>query len=158
MNKTVVAITDRPIDPPTVRNATPVAHAAGGLVMFEGIVRDVNEGKQVRYLEYETFDTLALKELTRICVEACEQFGLNHASVTHRKGRLEIGDIAVMVAAVAGHRGEAFLGCRYIIDQLKVRAPIWKKEFYLDGTHSWPRCSHHHRSHYQDHHHDHIHE
>ena len=72
--------------------------------------------------------------------EACERFSLLHAHCVHRTGLLEIGDCAVWVGVSAPHRDEAFLACRYIIDQLKVRLPIWKKEYYVDGHSGWVNC------------------
>jgi molybdopterin synthase catalytic subunit len=138
-----VRISETPIDPQSERAAVSVSRHCGGLVAFEGIVRDTNMGRTVSYMTYEAYEALAIKEITRIGREASARFGLDAVHVVHRIGRLEIGATAVVVTAVAGHRGEAFQGCRYVIDNLKVRAPLWKKEFYADGSHSWPRCSEH---------------
>ena len=107
------------------------------------------------HLNYEAYEALAIKEIVKIGNEAAERFGLDAVYVVHRVGSLNIGDTAVVVTAIAGHRGEAFQGCRYVIDNLKVRAPIWKKEFYLDGTHRWPRCSEHDHAAYAEHSHNH---
>jgi adenylyltransferase/sulfurtransferase len=114
--------------------------AAGGYSSFEGWVRNHNEGRQVRRLEYEAFEALAVKEGERIVAEALARFGVERAACVHRVGSLEIGDIAVWVGVSARHRHEAFLACRYIIDAVKHRVPIWKKEHYLDGDSGWVNC------------------
>jgi len=125
--------------------------ACGACVQFEGWVRDHNEGQRVLRLEYEVYEPLAVKEGQRIIEEAIERFGLNRAAAIHRSGLLELTDIAVLVGAAAPHRGEAFDACRYIIDQLKLRLPIWKKEYYADGSAEWVNCQrcaeagHHHK-------------
>ncbi len=114
--------------------------AAGGFASFEGWVRDHNEGLAVRRLEYEAFVELAVKEGDRIVAEATHRFPVRHALCVHRVGSLEIGDLAVWVGASAAHRGEAFDACRYIIDEVKHRVPIWKKEHYLNGDSGWVNC------------------
>lgn len=114
--------------------------AAGGLVTFEGRVRNHNEGLDVLRLEYEAFEALAEKEGTRIVEEAQQRFGVERALCVHRTGLLEIGDVAVWVGVSAGHRGEAFAACRYIIDEVKQRVPIWKKEHYAQGDSGWVNC------------------
>jgi len=114
--------------------------ACGAYVQFEGWVRDHNEGQQVLRLEYEVYEPLAVKEGQRIIDEAIERFGLSRAAAIHRSGLLELTDIAVIVGAAAPHRGEAFDACRYIIDQLKLRLPIWKKEYYANGAAEWVNC------------------
>lgn len=110
---------------------------AGALCTFEGWVRNSNEGREVRSLEYTAYPALALKEGERIVEEAIERFGLIEAFCAHRTGHLSLGDCAVWVAAVSGHRDEAFRGCRFIIDEVKARVPIWKREHYRDGTAEW---------------------
>ncbi len=112
----------------------------GGYVTFEGAVRNHNEGRRVLRLEYEAFAPLALREGERILAQACERFGLAHARCVHRIGELAIGELAVWVGVAAGHRGEAFEGCRFVIDQVKHRVPIWKKEYYEDGDSGWVNC------------------
>ena len=116
--------------------------ACGGYVAFEGWVRNSNEGRTVLRLEYEAFAPLALREGRRILTHACEQFGVAHASCAHRVGDLGIGELAVWVGVSAAHRGEAFDACRYIIDEIKHRLPIWKKEHYQDGDSGWVNCEH----------------
>src|SRR6185437_16132025 len=114
--------------------------ACGGYAAFEGWVRDHNEGRRVRRLEYEAFEPLALKEGERIITEAIARFGVEHAACVHRIGALEIGENAVWVGVTARHRDEAFRACRYIIDEVKHRVPIWKKEHYESGDSGWVNC------------------
>lgn len=138
------AIYDRPLDAAELRRNLPAIADCGGYVAFEGHIRNTNHGKGVLRLEYETYDELAVKELRRVASEAAGRFGLKFVRAFHRKGALEIGEPAVIIQVLARHRGEAFDGCRYVIDQLKARVPIWKKEFYDDGTSSWTQCHHDH--------------
>jgi molybdopterin/thiamine biosynthesis adenylyltransferase/molybdopterin synthase catalytic subunit/rhodanese-related sulfurtransferase len=114
--------------------------SCGGYASFEGWVRDHNEGRQVRRLEYEAFAALAEREGERIVAEAVEKYGVRRAACVHRIGDLALGEIAVWVGVCAPHRGEAFAACRYIIDEVKHRVPIWKKEHYVDGDSGWVNC------------------
>lgn len=114
--------------------------SAGGYASFEGWVRDHNEGLQVSRLEYEAFQELAVKEGERIVAEALRLFPIKHALCLHRVGALAVGDMAVWVGVSSVHRGEAFDACRYIIDEVKHRVPIWKKEHYLNGDSGWVNC------------------
>jgi molybdopterin synthase catalytic subunit len=114
--------------------------AAGAYVGFEGWIRDHNEGREVLRLEYEVYEPLAVKEGEEVIREARERFPILHAECVHREGLLEIGDCAVWVGVTSAHRDEAFAACRYIIDQVKVRLPIWKKEHYVDGHSGWVSC------------------
>jgi molybdopterin synthase catalytic subunit len=132
---------------------------AGGFVSFEGWVRDHNEGKEVTALEYEAFQALALKEGDRIVAEALARFPVKGALCIHRVGALRLTDMAVWVGVSAVHRGEAFDACRYIIDEVKHRVPIWKKEHYVSGDSGWVNCEHcaaatHHSHHAAEHHGD----
>lgn len=113
---------------------------AGGYTSFEGWVRNHNEGLAVRHLEYEAFEPLAIKEGERIVAEAIARFGIEHAACVHRIGDLAIGEMAVWVGVSARHRAEAFAACRYIIDEVKHRVPIWKKEHYENGDSGWVNC------------------
>jgi len=133
--------------------------AAGGFASFEGWVRNHNEGRTVSRLQYEAFESLAIREGEKIVAEAIARFGILKAHCVHRVGDLAIGDRAVWVGASSPHRAEAFAACRYIIDEVKHRVPIWKKEFYTDGDSGWVNCercaqpSPEHSAHH--HHHDH---
>jgi len=113
---------------------------AGGYVSFEGWVRDMNEGQEVTRLDYEAFQPLAVKEGERILAEALHRFPIKHAACIHRVGSLDLTDMAVWVGVSAAHRGEAFEACRYIIDEVKHRVPIWKKEHYRNGDSGWVNC------------------
>jgi len=113
---------------------------AGGFVSFEGWVRDHNEGREVTRLQYEAFEALALKEGERILAEASARFPIKHALCIHRVGDLGLADMAVWVGVSSAHRGEAFDACRYIIDEVKQRVPIWKKEHYRNGDSGWVNC------------------
>ena len=115
-------------------------HAAGGFCVFEGWVRNVNEGRTVDRLEYEAYEPLAVKEGEKVLAEARQRFPHLKAICVHRTGLLELGDCAVWVGVVAPHRDEAFKACRYIIDEIKIRLPIWKKEHYTDGHSDWVNC------------------
>ena len=112
-------------------------HGIGARSIFEGIVRNTNDGHEVKKLEYECYESLAIKEGDQILDEAIEKFDLIDAFCIHRVGTLEIGETAVIVVATSGHRDQSFKGCRYIIDEVKVRVPIWKKEHYADGETEW---------------------
>ena len=113
---------------------------AGGYVSFEGWVRDNNAGLEVTRLEYEAFQELGLKEGGRILAEALQRFPLKHALCIHRLGWLQLSDMAVWVGVSSAHRGEAFDACRFIIDEVKHRLPIWKKEHYRSGDSGWVNC------------------
>jgi len=117
-----------------------LAPACGGFVSFEGWVRNRNEDQQVLQLEYQAYEALALKEGKRIIDEAFERFPVANALCIHRVGMLEISELAVWVGVSAGHRDEAFKACRYIIDEIKHRVPIWKKEYYAGGDSGWVNC------------------
>jgi adenylyltransferase/sulfurtransferase len=135
---------------------------SGGYTSFEGWVRNHNEGHKVRRLEYEAFEPLAVKEGERIVAEAVKRFGIERAACVHRVGDLAIGDMAVWVGASARHRDEAFRACRYIIDEVKHRVPIWKKEHYENGDSGWVNCERcaapgDHEAHEHTHAHDHAH-
>ena len=114
--------------------------SCGGFVAFEGWVRDHNEGQRVMRLEYEAFEPLGVREGTRVIDEARERFGLRGALCVHRLGTLNLSEIAVWVGVASPHRDEAFRACRYIIDEVKHRLPIWKKEHYENGDSGWVNC------------------
>ncbi len=113
---------------------------AGAYVSFEGWVRNHNDGKPVEKLAYEAFASLAQKEGEQIIQEALNRFQIKKAECIHRVGPLAIGEMAVWVGVTSAHREEAFQACRYIIDEVKIRLPIWKKEYYADGTAEWVNC------------------
>ncbi len=117
-------------------------NSCGALVVFEGWIRDHNEGQAVERLEYEVYKPVAEKEGAIIIDEAIEKFQVSHALCIHREGLLELSEVAVIVCVSSSHRGEAFDACRYIIDNIKTRLPIWKKEHYVSGVSEWVNCEH----------------
>lgn len=106
----------------------------GGIVTFLGAVRNAARGHDIDHLEYEAYAAMAEREMDKIVAEAEARWPGVRVAVAHRVGRLEIGALAVVIVAGAPHRGEAFEACRYTIDTLKTRVPIWKKEFASDGA------------------------
>jgi molybdopterin synthase catalytic subunit len=108
----------------------------GAVTSFLGLVRDHHAGRMVTRLEYSAYPPMAEAECARIVAEAEARWPVRVA-VEHRIGTLEIGDAAVAIAAAAAHRDEAFAACRFVIEEVKRRVPIWKKEFYADGTVEW---------------------
>ncbi|HEX5788714.1 MAG TPA: molybdenum cofactor biosynthesis protein MoaE [Woeseiaceae bacterium] len=135
-----VVISAAQIDPAALR-AGLADPAAGAYCGFEGWVRDHNEGHAVLRLEYEVYAPLAVREGRRILDEAADRYPMLNAQCVHREGLLEIGECAVWVGVVAAHRDAAFEACRYIIDAVKVRLPIWKKEHYASGDSGWVNCA-----------------
>jgi len=128
----VIIITHEPLDRDALVAA--VSHpSVGGIVVFEGVVRDSARGKQVRYLEYDVYPEMAVQQIRAIVAEAEQRWGVERVAVAHRIGRLEIGEASVIVVVATPHRAEAFDACRYIIDTLKTTVPIWKKEVATDG-------------------------
>jgi molybdopterin synthase catalytic subunit len=107
---------------------------AGGIVTFVGRVRNHARGHSIQYLEYEAYPPMALREMEKISIEAGHRWPGTRVAIAHRMGHLEIGEAAVVIAAVAPHRAEAFEACRFAIDTLKETVPIWKKEVATDGA------------------------
>jgi len=114
--------------------------SCGAYCSFEGWVRNRNEGRPVERLEYEAYESLGIKEGERIVAEAVDRYGVSAARCVHRLGILELTDLAVWVGVSSPHRDEAFAACRFIIDEVKQRVPIWKKEHYVDGDSGWVNC------------------
>jgi molybdopterin synthase catalytic subunit len=112
-------------------------HRAGAFASFEGWVRDQNDGRAVQGLCYEAYVELAEAEGEHILTEALGLFAITDASCVHRTGQLALGDLAVWVGVTAAHRDAAFGACRWIIDEVKARVPIWKHERYADGDAGW---------------------
>jgi len=133
------SFTHAAIDPGTLAAAVELPEA-GGFAAFEGRVRNHNEGRRVTGLEYEAFEALALAEGAGIVAQAARRHGVLAAQCVHRLGALAIGDVAVWVGVAARHRAEAFAACREIIDEIKHRLPIWKKEHYQGGDSGWVNC------------------
>lgn len=138
------SLSSKPIDADALKSLVNTQEA-GAYVAFEGWVRDHNEGRQVTGLEYEAYEALAVKEGNKILEEA-QKFSILKAHCVHRTGALKIGDMAVMVVVSSAHRKEAFVACEFIINEIKKRVPIWKRETYADGSTSWVNCAHGHKT------------
>ena len=112
-----------------------VSPACGATVTLDGYAREFTRGRQrTRYLVYEAYAPMALREMKRLCEQAHQQFDIHHLGIVHRTGRLEIGETSVVVSVSAPHRRAAFAACEWAIKELKRTVPIWKKEFYADGS------------------------
>lgn len=125
-------LTREPIDEASVRQAVAAAEC-GAVAVFAGVVRNHSRGREVRYLEYEAYEPMALKQMREIAGEAAQRWGARVAMV-HRLGRMDVGETSVLIAVATPHREQAFEACRWCIDTLKERVPIWKKEVCPDGT------------------------
>ena len=113
----------------------------GAVVLMSGMVRNQTGGKVVDYLDYQAYESMALQVFQNISDRCHQKFpDITEVVIHHRLGKLKIGEISVLVAISSPHRAEAFEACRYAIDTLKTDAPIWKKEFWLDGVSSWVNC------------------
>lgn len=113
------------------------ASGAGAVASFEGLVRDHNVGRRVAGLSYQAYVELAEAEGNQILGQAIERFEIIDAACIHRIGKLSLGEVAVWVGTSAAHRGPAFDACRWILDEVKARVPIWKHEQYADGEAEW---------------------
>ncbi|MEA2761389.1 MAG: molybdopterin synthase catalytic subunit [Gemmatimonadaceae bacterium] len=130
------SIISREIDPASLLNEVS-SPQYGAISLFVGTVRDVNEGRGVSAIEYSAYQSMATAELERILDEADARFGVSALVVEHRIGLLGLGDISVAIAAAHPHRAPALDCTRYVIEEIKKRVPIWKKEHYADGTREW---------------------
>jgi molybdopterin synthase catalytic subunit len=128
-------LTEEPIDLSRLL-ASVHSPARGGVACFLGTVRDHDEGRGVLRLDYSAYGPMAEAECARIVAEAESRWDVAVA-LRHRIGELQIGDAAVAIAAASTHRDEAFVACRYVIEEVKRRVPIWKKEYYADGNVAW---------------------
>ncbi len=126
-------LTREPIE--SVRLAAEVKQGEdGAAVVFDGIVRNNTRGRKTRYLDYEAYEKMALKQMEELGVEARTRFGVREVKIVHRLGRLMVGETSVLIVVAAAHRGQAFDACRWVIDTLKKQVPIWKKETFEDGV------------------------
>ena len=106
----------------------------GAIVIFDGIVRNHSRGRRTLYLDYESYQEMALKQLQELASQAIEKFAIRNLAIVHRLGRIEIGESSVLIAVFSAHRHAAFEACRWVIDTLKRTVPIWKKEYFEDGA------------------------
>lgn len=130
------AIVERPIDSCALLDEV-AGNQHGATVLFVGTVREVNDGAAVDGLDYSAYGAMAERELRDIVEEACARWGTRDIVVEHRVGQLVIGDVSVAIAAAHPHRAAAFEAARYVIEELKKRVPIWKREHYRDGRSEW---------------------
>lgn len=135
-----VALVDRPIDVPALI-AEVGDVTCGASAVFLGCVRNLNDGRPVTGIEYSAYRTMAEREMASIAGEAGERFGVDRLVVEHRLGALALGDVSVAVLAAHPHRAPALDAMRFVIEQLKRRVPIWKREQYADGTREWVGAS-----------------
>lgn len=129
-------ITSEPIDVSALLEDS-VGDADGAAILFLGTVRNHNDGREVGHLDYQAYPEMAEKVLEEIVSEAEDRWEVGRMTVVHRIGRLEIGDASVAIVVASPHRGDAYDASRYIIEELKKRVPIWKREGYLSGESEW---------------------
>lgn len=130
------AVVDGPIDPARLLGDV-VSDDDGAALLFWGVVRNRNEGRAVSHLEYSAYAEMAERMMRRIGEEAIDRFGVGDVRVVHRVGRLEVGEASVAIAVASPHRAEAYEASRYMIEELKRRVPVWKREGYVDGDREW---------------------
>ncbi len=112
-------------------------HARGATTLFLGTVRDVNDDRSVEGIDYSAYEGMARRELETIAREAVERFGTSHVVVVHRIGYLALTDVSIAIAISHARRSPAMDAARYVIEEVKKRVPIWKREHYVDGTREW---------------------
>ena len=130
------ALVTRPIDPAALLTEI-ASEAHGASVLFVGTVRDTTDGRAVTGIEYASYESMAARELETIVAEAAARFGTHDIVVEHRIGTLHLGEASVAIAVAHAHRAPAYDASRFVIEQLKRRVPIWKREHYADGTREW---------------------
>lgn len=136
--RTHVQVVERALDPAHLYRSVQ-DQTAGAAVLFSGVVRNHAPGRTgITHLEYEAYTEQVESKIATICAEARERWDITHLAVEHRLGKVDVGDESVVVAVSSSHRAEAFAAARYVIDELKQRAPIWKKEFAAEGA-EWVR-------------------
>jgi molybdopterin synthase catalytic subunit len=121
-----------PIDIPQIIDAIKKPED-GAVVVFDGTVRNNARDRAVRFLEYDAYESMALKKLQEIGDRAKSAYGIRDIAIVHRLGHMEVGECSIIIAVASAHRGPAFDACRFAIDTIKKIVPIWKKEFYADG-------------------------
>jgi molybdopterin synthase catalytic subunit len=129
-------LVEHPIDATALVTAV-VGPANGAILLFLGVVRDVNDGRGVTGIEYSAYAAMAARELTAIASEAAARFAVTDLAIEHRLGELAIGEASVGIAVAHGHRAEVYEVSRWVIEELKRRVPIWKREHYVDGSRAW---------------------
>jgi molybdopterin synthase catalytic subunit len=135
-------LTRQPIDTFSFTGALRDA-SVGANVLFLGVVRRHSHGKEVLYLEYEAYERIAERMIHELILSAFKRWLLEEIRLIHRLGRVELGEIAVAINVSSAHRDEAYEASRYLIEEIKHKVPIWKKEYFADGTSEWSQCQEH---------------
>ena len=130
------AIVTRAIDTAALLGEV-AAPANGATVLFTGNVRELSEGRAVSGIDYDAYEAMAAEELARIVSETAQRYGTDHVVAEHRIGSLQLGEISVAIAVGHPHRGPAFEAARHVIEEIKLRLPVWKQELFTDGTRAW---------------------
>ena len=136
----VDVITPHPNPRPVQGRGEGEGYKAGASVLFLGVVRDHSEGRKVLFLEYEAYEEMAERMIGELTGKAAEKWPLEQVKVLHRLGRVGLGEIAVAIEVQSAHRDEAYQASRFLIDEIKHRVPVWKKEHFTDGTSGWSQC------------------
>lgn len=136
MSRIHCAVTHEAIDAAALL-ATCTRTSDGAALLFVGVVRDRNDGREVDHLEYAAFAPMAERVMREIAVEAAGRWEVGDLAVVHRVGRLELGEVSVAIAVASPHRDAAYQASRYVIEELKRRVPVWKREGYVDGEREW---------------------
>ena len=136
MGASYAAVVAEPIDAARVLGDA-LSPADGAALLFWGVVREQNEGRAVTQLEYHAYEAMAEREMLRIADEARERWSTGDIRVVHRVGLLQVGEASIAIAVAAPHRGEAYEASRYVIEQVKQRVPVWKREGYVEGDREW---------------------
>ncbi|MFQ5536344.1 MAG: molybdenum cofactor biosynthesis protein MoaE [Gemmatimonadota bacterium] len=130
------AVRSAPIDPAEVLERVGTDED-GAVLLFLGTVRDHADGRSVEGMRYDAYVEMAEKELDAIAAEAARRLGTDRVAVVHRTGELSVGEVSVAIAVSSPHREEAYTASRYIIEEIKKRLPVWKKEHYVTGSSAW---------------------
>ena len=138
----MITVTREPLDPEKITTLVR-KDSNGAVVTFLGVTRDHAEGRKVLGLEYEAYDEMAVRELEKVRLEVMAKYGIEDMAISHRIGKVDIGQISLVVATASPHRKEAFHACHEAVDLLKERVPIWKKEHFEDGEARWVACESH---------------
>ena len=134
--RATAAVTREPIDAARLL-ARALSPGDGAALLFLGVVRDENDGRAVGHLEYQAYEPMAERELQRIADEAQGRWDTGDIHVVHRVGRLEVGEASVAIVVASPHRAGAYEASRYVIEQIKRRVPVWKREGYVEGDTGW---------------------
>ncbi len=137
----MIVLTDQTLDPVSITDSVR-KDGNGAVVTFLGTTRDNFGGKAVTRLEYEAYDAMAIKKLHEVRDSLCVDYGIEDIAIAHRTGRVDVGEISLIVAVASPHRVEAFKACHEAVDRIKTIVPIWKKEWFADGS-RWVACEDH---------------